>query len=303
MNDLHEGRITAVIVTYNRKELLKECVQALLKQSVKECDVLIIDNASTDGTPEYIADELKNSRVHYDNTGSNLGGAGGFCYGIRKACEMGYDYLWLMDDDCIVKENSLKELLKLGNSLQGNYGFLSSRVLWKDGKPCRMNQQKISLVKKLKEPEKDCQKIVLATFVSLFVPASVVKNVGLPYKEFVIWTDDWEYTRRISLKYPCYYSAKSIVVHKSKNNDGPAIETADEGLLERFGYMYRNETVLYRREGIKGRILFWIRREMHKKRIRKSSLPDDEKKRRIQLMDEAVEKGKKFYPQVEYPGK
>ena len=83
----------AVIVTYNRLELLKEGIQALLGQS-SACDILIVDNASTDETPHWAQDFAKtHPSVYYENTGANLGGAGGFNYGMRRGVEMSYDYV------------------------------------------------------------------------------------------------------------------------------------------------------------------------------------------------------------------
>ena len=47
-------RIACVIVTYNRLDLLKECVDACLNQTVKFSDIIIVNNASTDGTSKYL---------------------------------------------------------------------------------------------------------------------------------------------------------------------------------------------------------------------------------------------------------
>ena len=74
-------KIIAVIVSYNRKKLLKEALEHLLHQQNVKFDILIIDNASTDGTKEYIVDYLQKDNILYHNTGANLGGAGGFCIG------------------------------------------------------------------------------------------------------------------------------------------------------------------------------------------------------------------------------
>lgn len=72
--------VAVVVVTYNRKELLKECINALLNSTYKNIKVLVIDNHSTDGTKDYISEELENEKVLYVDTGKNLGGAGGFNY-------------------------------------------------------------------------------------------------------------------------------------------------------------------------------------------------------------------------------
>ena len=88
MKQKENKSVIAVIVTYNRKTLLKESIEALLNQKYKNIKVLVIDNASTDGTQEYIADIIDNDKVNYINTGKNLGGAGASnqsnCHGQRQ---------------------------------------------------------------------------------------------------------------------------------------------------------------------------------------------------------------------------
>lgn len=88
-------------------------------------DILIIDNASTDGTYEYIKDLLNDARILYFNTGANLGGAGGFSYGIRLATEKGYSYCWIMDDDTIAEKDALSELIVASDKVE-NFSFLCS---------------------------------------------------------------------------------------------------------------------------------------------------------------------------------
>ena len=293
----NDKKVVAVIVTYNRKGLLKECINALLKQDYNNCDILIVDNASTDGTKEFISKELKIKKVHYVNTGSNLGGAGGFNFGMREAYNMGYDYFWIMDDDCIVHKDSLTKLLQADLKLKGEYGFLSSKVLWKDNSICRMNIQKVKMTKWLKDFETNYQSIVLASFVSLLLKKEIIEEFGLPIKDFFIWTDDWEFTRRISRKKKCYFISDSVVTHKSKENAGASIAVVDER-LERFSYLYRNDCVLYRGEGLKGWALLKIRIFIHKLRILKSNKPN--KRERIKIINNALREGKKFYPKIEY---
>jgi GT2 family glycosyltransferase len=290
------NEVIAVVVTYNRKELLKECVEALLKQEYKNCSILIVDNASTDGTEKTIKKYVDGKKVIYVNTGENLGGAGGFNFGMKEAYRLGCKYMWLMDDDCIVHGDSLSELMRADKNLKGEYGFLSSKVLWKDGTPCVMNRQKKTFSKWLKDYDANYQTIAMASFVSLFLRSETVKSYGLPIKEFFIWTDDWEYTRRISRKEKCYYISSSIVTHKSKDNAGASIAVVDDR-LERFKYLYRNDCVLYRREGLRGWCLMKIRLMIHKLRILKSDKKD--KKARMALINRAIKEGKKNYPAIE----
>ena len=163
-------QIAAIVVTYNRKELLLRCLEKILGQEGISCDVLVVDNASTDETQQAVQ-QIKNSRVKYRNTGKNLGGAGGFNFGMRWALEDGYEYLWIMDDDTLPEKDALCQLWLAHQRLQGEYGFLSSVVLWKDGRECRMNRQKIkkSFYEHVELLQDGVIQIEQATFVSLFL--------------------------------------------------------------------------------------------------------------------------------------
>ena len=211
--------VVAIIVTYNRKKLLMECIDSLLKQETTALlDIYVIDNASTDGTNDAVRKRMDNGNIHYFNTGNNLGGAGGFEYGVRKAASGKYDYVWIMDDDTIPTCTALKEFLNVTEKLEP-FGFLSSHALWTDGSVCTMNVQRKDIFRKLdlKEFEQKIIPIEYATFVSLFIPMRVVRDVGAPIGEFFIWGDDWEYTRRISKKYKSYIVTDSKVIHKIIN--------------------------------------------------------------------------------------
>uniref|UniRef100_UPI0006234592 glycosyltransferase n=1 Tax=Lactobacillus sp. N54.MGS-719 TaxID=1637512 RepID=UPI0006234592 len=82
------NKVVAVVVTYNRKKLLQKNIKALLAQTYKKSlDILVIDNASTDHTKESIQQYIDNGDIIYINTGKNLGGAGGFNFGMRRAAE------------------------------------------------------------------------------------------------------------------------------------------------------------------------------------------------------------------------
>lgn len=292
-------RVAAVIVTYNRCELLLECIDHLLKQSfVKMLDVLVIDNASTDNTRARLDSYIQRGAITYINTGANLGGAGGFQYGIREATERGYRWAWVMDDDCIPREDSLEALIKADKELNGNYGFLSSKVLWRDGSLCVMNRQRTGLGRGVRDFDSPLVPVEFASFVSCFLKCSVVRELGLPIKEFYIWTDDWEYTRRISRSYPCYLVNDSVVVHKSAQNIGANVADETSDRLSRFERMYRNDVVLYRREGVKGYLYEGARLLVHSFRVLVRS--KDSKGSRLSAIWGGTKAGLSFYPTIEY---
>lgn len=289
--------VAAVVVTFNRLELLKQCVDSLRAQTVY-CDILIVDNASTDGTGQWVASQPD---LAYQNTGSNLGGAGGFNLGMRWAVEAGCEYVWVMDDDTLPKPDALEKLLEADRILKGGYGWLSSVALWTDGSECKMNRQK------LKKSYYDYSPLLKyglvqaeqATFVSLFLRRETILRVGLPIKEFFIWGDDIEFTRRIAVREgtPCFLAGGSQVVHATKNNKGSNIALDDPERIGRYFYAFRNEAYLYRQEGIKGRLFCFAKRRRDFLRIMRYGKP---KLRRLGVLARGIWAGAFFQPHIDH---
>lgn len=293
------GRVAAIVVTYNRCSLLNQCLKALVGQTVK-CDILVVDNHSTDETP-IVAATFQGGRVLYQDTGKNLGGAGGFNFGIRWAMGLDYDYLWLMDDDTLPQATSLEELLKADGWLDGRYGFLSSAVLWTDGMDCRMNRPraKTRYCEGFKLLQKGIVEIDQATFVSFLCKSETVKKAGLPIKDFFIWGDDVEFSRRIALQTgcPCYLISSSVVIHAMERNVGSDLSADMPERISRYEYAYRNENYIYRREGVKSYLRWLAGCGMMFGRI---MLHSNCKAARWSVLIRGILKGFFFWPEIEY---
>lgn len=290
-------RVITVVVTYNRKELLKEGILALLSSDYPDNRIIIIDNASDDGTSDMLSEFIDNVKVFYFNTGKNMGGSYGFSFGSKKAVEMGCDYVWLMDDDCIVNKDSLSRLVAFAESKKDDFGYLSSKVLWKDGSMCYMNIPKSDIAKRIKDYDHD-QRICIASFVSCFIREKVIEEVGLSMSDFFIWGDDWEYTYRISKRHPSYYVADSIVTHKSKTNNGVNIVSAPDSMLPRYRYAYRNESYFYHQAGIQGRIYLFFKVILHTLRVIFGHC--DKKMLRLKYIYKYTFEGSRFHPHIDY---
>ena len=290
-------KTVAIVVTYNRKELLKECIDALI-QNAKGIDILIVDNASTDGTFEAIKEKL-NSNIEYINTGSNLGGAGGFNFGIKQVALKDYDYCWMMDDDTIVQPDSYKEMINKANDLKDKFSYMSSVALWKDQSLCLMNIQGVSeeAINSYETLTKGLMKIDYASFVSCFINMKYIKKVGLPIKEFFIYGDDMEYTIRVGKEAPGYLNSKSIVIHKMATNVGINIIDIEPNRIDRFVYNYRNLSYIYKKYNKKEYNLFRIKYfYMILKIILKAP---NNKFRRINAIRKGMKEGKNFNPEIE----
>jgi len=246
----NKEKIAANVVTYNRKDLLRECLNSLLAQTRKPDSIIIIDNNSTDGTKEMVEKEfLKNPIFDYVRLNENTGSAGGQYTGIKRAYEKGFDWVWCMDDDTIAEKNSLEELLRANRKLskKEKIGFLSSNVRWTDGSQAIMNLPKLAKNwgNNNNNLESGYIKIVQGSFVSILINKNTVKSVGYPIKEFFIWLDDVEYSRRISsFGYSNYLIISSKVIHKTKENMGTNIKNINDSNKIKYRYLFKNQTYL-----------------------------------------------------------
>lgn len=286
-----------VVVTYNRKRLLAECLESLLNQSYQKFKIIIIDNNSNDNTYDYIKNFVDGNKVSYLNTKKNLGGAGGFNYGIKEAAKYNPSDIWVMDDDTIAKKDTLLNFINAKKTLKNNYSFLSSRVLWKDNTICKINKQTIdrNCLEFSNLLEKGIIRIKNSSFVSCFINIEAVYSVGLPIKEFFIWGDDTEYTERLSSYKPAYYINSSVVIHKSIETTLPAIEE-DKRELFRFNYLYRNLYYIYKKANRLSKFRY-LQKKHIKNVIKKAK---SRKLHRIFIILKGGITGKFFKPKIEY---
>lgn len=113
---------------------------------------------------------------------------------------------------------------------------------------------KKGIFKHINEREYDSEiaPVKMCSFVSLLVQSKVIKEVGIPIGEYFIWTDDYEFSGRISRKYPCYMVPGSTVIHAMKTHIRVNFAQDDASRIGRYHYIYRNDVHCYRQYGFKG---------------------------------------------------
>jgi hypothetical protein len=250
-------RVVAVVVTHNRQLLLSSCLRALRQQTIPPETILVVDNASTDGTASFLAaeTEVPGPRLLVHRSEDNLGGAGGFALGVQRGLTLAPAWLWLMDDDSEPEPEALARLLEAAILIEstrwgGAIGFLASRVLWKDGAPHRMNvpgrlsRKPVSVLAPGLEP------VDYASFVSLLVSAPAAAACGLPIAEFFIGSDDVEYTLRLTRAgYAGYHVEASRVKHLTRDNTGMKLWRPEvtPGEVDKWALKTRNLVAVNRR--------------------------------------------------------
>ena len=190
--------VAAVVVTYNRKDLLVECLAALLEQTRPLNAIFVIDNASKDGTSEHLAQRgiLQNPSIHYIRLPENTGGAGGFHEGLKRAFESGFDWFWLMDDDVEPYRHGLEQLLTFSEESHCIHGRKTGPhgepVGWGDWFDSRaivtrpIQDQSFTSHPRYQEVNVGC-------FEGMLVARDVVAKIGYPCREFFIMWDDTFY--------------------------------------------------------------------------------------------------------------
>jgi GT2 family glycosyltransferase len=234
--------VCAVVVTYNRLELLRECLAALRAQTRPVDRVIVVDNASTDGTPDVVAREFPEFELL--RLEQNTGGAGGFEAGMRRAHEAGHTWLWLMDDDTIPTPEALERLLGAVDRLAGTRppAILASRALTAEGDLHPLNWVRPmtrSFPDFVEATSRGLMLMRYASFVSLMVHTDAVDRYGFPFGGYFIWNDDFEYTGRILQHEAGYYVPDSVVHHKSAVIDKNSVG-------ERYYYEVRNKLLALR---------------------------------------------------------
>jgi rhamnopyranosyl-N-acetylglucosaminyl-diphospho-decaprenol beta-1,3/1,4-galactofuranosyltransferase len=231
--------VVAVIVTYNRRDLVLEALAAVRAQQRPPDEVIVVDNASADGTADAVRTAFPD--VKLAELGSNYGGAGGFAYGMAAALADGADLIWVMDDDTIPEPGALAALLAARTCYSGRApAIVASTVLWTDGRPHPMNTPRAKPMATAAERTAaaacGCVPIRSASFVSVLADAAECRSRGLPKADFFLWNDDFEFTTRLLRHNVGLLCRDSVVVHKTRTFASTDVDPGG-----RFYYEVRNK--------------------------------------------------------------
>lgn len=261
-------KICAVVVTFNRKQLLVRSLRSIFAQRGVVLDkIIIIDNASTDGTEQYLQDNdifdfNDGIKVEFVKLDTNLGGAGGFNKGLSLAFEQQYDYCWVMDDDGYPEENCLSRLLEYAT----DYDFLSPLVL------NELDHSKLSFgingntsLLEFEETYKDTALIEgkANPFNGVLFSNKMLKKIGFPKADMFIWGDENEYQQRAlyagmkiaTVKDALHFHPENRV--KFKMIFGRLKVNLPEGELRQYCY-FRNYTYILKKYGSKTSLSKWV---------------------------------------------
>jgi rhamnopyranosyl-N-acetylglucosaminyl-diphospho-decaprenol beta-1,3/1,4-galactofuranosyltransferase len=214
--------VAAIVVTRNRRDLLRRAVGSLQSQTRRVDEIVVVDNGSGDGTSRMLHEEFP--QVTCLASSENTGPAGGFARGMQYARERGHRWLWLLNDDDAAKTHALEALLGahshlrlknpaiIGCWLEGFRGGVSPRgALW------RNREVPLAIPPRGSEPYRSD----LVTFTGALVDSDVVSVVGVPKTEYFIMFEEIEYClRAAAANVPIYVVPEPLVVALDDISDG-----------------------------------------------------------------------------------
>ena len=198
-------KILVAIVTNNRCSLLERCIDHLEDQERQPDKILIINNASTDGTVEM----LERRGIQFV-TQENVGSAGGWHRGIKHALEHGFEAVWLMDDDGFPDKHALEKLVPH----LGKDAACVSSIVVRENDPSKFvfpfpvlgsnqlpvlfaGKRKIPSVDELRANAKDGTYEFAHLFNGALINIQAVRQVGNVNTDYFIFGDEVDYFFRL----------------------------------------------------------------------------------------------------------
>lgn len=201
-----QKNLAIVVVTYNRLELLTQCLQKLEKQTYPIDSLIVVNNASTDGVTAGFLDSYKGSLpltvIHNE---VNTGGAGGFYTGIRDAHQLGYEWIFIMDDDVFADSRCIEQLMKVAHPCmiavrEYKDGQLVERaaIEYNLSNPFYLNPKRLAVCDKYKNREDMPATIEVdnVAFEGFMIKREIIDIIGYPESKYFIFYDDVDYALR-----------------------------------------------------------------------------------------------------------
>ena len=221
-------RVLAHIHTFNDADIIDRTIEAVLLQTRPVNGILVVDNASTDGTLD--RPSLKHAMVVRHT--ENLGTSGAVASGFRFALEQGYDWIWILDADSFVRPDALEKLLELDNgsprSLQNKVAFLACLARnQRDDQPyhgAAFTRYGLTVVKP--RPGERHYRCQITIWSGCLYRLAAVRRVGLPDPNYVLDWGEFEYGNRLmKAGYTGFIHQEAILHHNIRG--APSLNPTD----------------------------------------------------------------------------
>lgn len=240
----HTPRVGVVIANYNGFPFIKECLDSLAAIDYSGVKIVVVDNASTDGSREWASAWQKLPR-HLIALSENKGFSGANNEGIRWCAADKCDYVLLLNNDTVVQPDFLSRLMdsaaagsilvpkilayhnrKLISSNAGHFDFRRGiTVPWFYGKD---DSERI----------RDAQTVPMAGACAILIPVGAFARVGLLDEKFFLYWEDTDFiVRAVREGFVVKFIPRAVIYHKESSSSG--------GRASRLATYYNNRNRLY----------------------------------------------------------
>jgi len=218
-----EAKVGVVLVNWNGGDLTIPCVESLLEMTYQPWQIVVFDNASTDGSAEAI--ERSIPQVNLMRSDENLGFTGANNAGIRKLLADGADYVWILNNDTLVEPTCLEHLVRVVESVAG-IAAVGAKILYADPphaiwyagarhNPVTFNAPHDGVGRPGAFGPKDPVQVDFVTGCSMLIPRQALAQVGLFDEQFFAYAEDYDWCLRAQQRgLLLMYVPQAVLYHK-----------------------------------------------------------------------------------------
>ncbi|KAA9407018.1 glycosyltransferase family 2 protein [Haloarcula sp. CBA1131] len=240
-------KVSAVILNWNNYEDTTNCLNSLKSVSYPNLDIIVVDNGSTDGSAESLKDDFPD--VELIQLGENRGFGGGMNIGIEQALSNGSEYIWVLNNDVIIEQNSvLKELVdslkkdaSIGVVSPVIYSYPDTEEIWFWKGSIDWNTgEGYHPTPPDHVPKKNIQNDYVPLCCALF-PAEIFSDVGFLPEKYFLYYEDVDYSVQLAESgYDLVTLTDTTIFHKRGGSSGNRL-----GPISSY-YLARNQRILIR---------------------------------------------------------
>lgn len=218
-------KVSVVVLNYNNKDTILDCLKSVYQSDYPDFDVIVVDNDSKDGSLELVKQNFLTAKIIKNS--ANVGFSSGNNIGIRYALEKFADYVFLLNSDAFLKNDSLSFLV---NEAETEKCSIACPVIFSEGNKIWYAGGKIDWLRmrtvhnniiKSKEP----YKTEIATGCAMLISKEVFKQIGLLSEKYFLYYEDADFSINARRKgFAIKVVPMSIVNHLEKSENNPSLK-------------------------------------------------------------------------------
>ncbi len=262
-------RVSVVIPCYNGERFVAEAIQSVLDQSMRDFEIIVVDDGSRDGSRAVVAKYLDDRRVRHVEHAENRGIAAARNTGIKEARS---EFIAFLDqDDLWYPEKLEKQLQVFERDKSGEIGlvFSAHKISSKGRPPCTPRGRRVPLNINDASREAVFGALFLHNFItmsSVVVRRGCFKTLGLLDENIRSGADDYEFCTRLVLEYGIFHLDQQLVVrriHDSNFTNDEKLTPDGIAINRRLAEIHPQLAPLRARR--EGELLFKLGRALHGK--------------------------------------